>query len=80
MFEIGVDMKELKQSFAKAVEELYAVDWSETDGKDVENILNENLKDGIAAHKDFWMVLLYSGEFVFNMFQKVIISNIISRY
>ena len=73
-------MQELKQSFKIAADKLQFVDWSETDGSDVEKILNENLKDGIAAHKDYWIVLLFSVEYVFNAFQKMLISNVISRY
>ena len=38
-------MDKLQESFEKAVDDLYAVDWSETDGSDVKEILKTYFKD-----------------------------------
>lgn len=38
-------MDKLQESFEKAVDDLYAVDWSETDGSDVKEILKAYFTD-----------------------------------
>ena len=64
------------KSFKKALEELYTVDWTETDGSDVENILKNNLLGGISVHKGYWLELVEK-ETSLNQFQKYVLKNTI---
>ena len=66
------------QSFKKALSDLYTVDWTETDGSDVEKILKDNLLGGIAVHKNYWMELVEK-ETSLNKFQKEMLKSIINR-
>lgn len=67
-----------KQSFKKAVEDLYTVNWSETDGSDVEKILKDNLLGGISTHRDYWLELVEK-ETSLNRFQKDMLKKIIKN-
>lgn len=67
-----------KQSFKKAVEDLYTVNWSETDGSDVEKILKDNLLGGISIHRDYWLELVEK-ETSLNRFQKDMLKKIIKN-
>ena len=67
-----------KQSFKKAVEDLYTVNWSETDGSDVEKILKDNLLGGISTHRDYWLELVEK-ETSLNKFQKDMLKKIIKN-
>ncbi|MBO6105636.1 MAG: hypothetical protein J6O99_07040 [Methanobrevibacter sp.] len=67
---------EAKQSFKKALEELNTVDWTETDGSDVEKILKDNLLGGISVHKGYWLDLVEK-ETSLNQFQKYVLKNTI---
>lgn len=65
-------------SFNEAIENLYCVDWSETDGSDVKQILATYLKDGIKKNVDLWLKLL-EGRSDLNVFQKQLIREILSK-
>lgn len=65
-----------KQSFKKALEELNTVNWTETDGSDVEKILKDNLLGGISVHKGYWLELVEK-ETSLNQFQKYVLKNTI---
>ncbi len=65
-------------SFNEAIENLYCVDWSETDGSDVKQILATYLKDGIKKNADLWLKLLESRSDL-NVFQKQLIREILSK-
>lgn len=65
-------------SFNEAIENLYCVDWSETDGSDVKQILATYLKDGIKKNADLWLKLLESRSDL-NRFQKQVIREILSK-
>lgn len=69
---------EAKQSFKKALSDLYTVDWTETDGSDVEKILKDNLLGGISVHKGYWLDLVEK-ETSLNKFQKEMLKSIINR-
>ena len=76
-FDLGEDA--LIKSFSNEIDELYTVNWSETDGSDVEKILENNLIGGISSRADFWLKQLDSGLYTINMFQKAFIRQIIQR-
>lgn len=65
-------------SFNEAIENLYCVDWSETNGSDVKQILATYLKDGIKKNADLWLKLLESRSDL-NRFQKQVIREILSK-
>lgn len=65
-------------SFNEAIENLYSVDWSETDGSDVKEILQIYLKDGIRKNKDLWLELLEKRSDL-NKFQKQLIAKYLNK-
>lgn len=65
-------------SFNEAIENLYCVDWSESDGSDVRQILAIYLKDGIRKNRDLWLKLLESRSDL-NGFQKQVIKEILNK-
>lgn len=64
-------MDKLQESFEKAVGDLYAVDWSETDGSDVKEILKTYFTDipgNLQKLQD-----MFENYTSFNKFQKFLI-------
>ena len=62
-----------------SIEQLATINWSETDGSDVEFVLEYTLKDGIKAHKNLWLKLVDSSEYHLNLFQRTLIKRVINN-
>ena len=63
-------MNELMESFEKAVDDLYTIDWSESDGSDVRKVL-KNYFDDIPNNK-LQIRSLIENCSKFNKFQKIL--------
>lgn len=68
-------MSELKETFEKTVRNLYAIDWSETDGSDIKNVF-EFYFDNIPNNK-IQIQNLIENSARFNKFQKDLIVTIL---
>lgn len=78
MVSLSEDVKPYFESFKSAINEVITtVDWSETDGSDIKEILESTLKDGIDAHRNTWKFMAGSFDVGMNKFQKKIVCDIL---
>lgn len=78
MVSLSEDVLPYFESFKEAINEAIAtVDWSETDGTDLKEILESTLKDGIDAHKNTWKFMAGALDVGMNKFQKKMVCDIL---
>ena len=70
-------MSRLSEAFNSAMDDLQTIDWTETDGTDVKNIL----KDAFANLKQyrFEIISKFHSESSLNKFQKMMITGMLSE-
>lgn len=77
---LSEDVKPYYESFKSAINEaITTVDWTETNGDDVKQILESKLKDGIAAHKNTWKFMAGAFDFGMNKLQRKVVCDIINK-
>lgn len=74
----NLTMNNLQESFERALEDFYAVDWSETDGSDVKQILETYFED--IPNNRTAIQNLFDDCTKINKYQKMIASKILEAY